>query len=88
MGVSRTRPIQIMVIRHLIANLSKGNNNYYLELIKGISSLFRNELGTTNYSLLADMFGLASNTTASNHGKEVRLDAGINKMVIDRAAGH
>lgn len=88
MGVSKTRPIQLMVIRNLIAKLSKRNNNHYLELIKDISSLFRNELGTTNYSLLADMFGLASNTTASNHGKEVRLDAGINKMVIDKAAGH
>ena len=88
MGVSKTRPIQIMVIQNLIAKLSKGNNNHYLELIKDISSLFRNELGTTNYSLLADMFGLASNTTASNHGKEVRLDAGINQMVIDKAAGH
>ena len=62
----------------VIQKLSKGNNNHYMELIKYISSLFRNELGATNYSLLADMFGLASNTTAPNHGKEVRLDAGVN----------
>lgn len=57
-GMSKTRPIQIMVIRKLMAKLSKGNNNHYLELIKDISSLFRNELGTTNYSLLADMSAL------------------------------
>ena len=88
MGVSKTRPVQMMVIRNLTAKLSKGNNNHYLQMIKDISSIFRNELGTTNYSLLADMFGLASNTTASNHGKEVRLDAGLNKTVIDKAAGH
>jgi len=64
MEVSKTKPIQIMVIRNLTAKLSKGNNNHYLEMIKDISSLFRNELGTTNYSLLADVFGLAGNTTA------------------------
>ena len=87
MGVSKTKPIQIMVIRNLAAKLSKGNNNHYLEMIKDIiSSLFRNELGTTNYSLLADVFGLAGNTTASNHGKQVRLDAEVNNTVIATAA--
>jgi len=80
MGVSKRRPMQIMVICSLIANLSKGNNSHCLELIKDISSLLRNELGTTNYSLLADMFGLAGNTTASNHGKEVRLDGGSRSL--------
>ena len=79
MGVSKTKPVQMMIIRNLTAKLRKGNNNHYVELVKDISSLFRNELGTTNYSLLADMFGLAGNTTASNHGKEERLDPGINE---------
>lgn len=59
-----------------------------MELVKDISSLFRNELGTTNYSLLADMFGLAGDTTASNHGKEERLDPGINEKVLDIAERH
>ena len=59
-----------------------------MELVKDISSLFRNELGTTNYSLLEDMFGLAGNTTASNHGKEEQLDPGINEKVLDIAERH
>jgi len=74
MGVSKTKQT---------AKLRKGNSNHYVELVKDISSLFRNELGTTNYSLLADMFGLAGNTTASNHGKEERLDPGINEKVLN-----
>ena len=87
MGVSKTKPVQMMIIRNLTAKLGKGNN-HYVELVKDISSPFRNELGTTNYSLLADMFGLAGNTTASNHGKEEQLDSGINEKVLNNAESH
>ena len=76
-GVSKTNPVQMTVIQNLTSRLSKRSNNHFVELIKDISGLFRNELGSTNYSLLADMFGLTGNTTASNHDKEERLDAGI-----------
>ena len=88
MGVSKKKPVQIMVIRNLTSKLVKGNNNHYLELIKDMSSLFRNELGANNYSLMSDMFGLPGNTTATNHGKGERLDAGINEVVLDRAEQH
>ena len=56
MGMSKTKQVQMMIIRNLTAKLRKGNNNHYVELVKDISSLFRNELGTTNYSLLADVW--------------------------------
>ena len=85
-GVSKTNPVQMTVIQNLTSKLSKRNNNHFVELIKDISGLFRNELGSTNYSLLADMFGLTGTTTASNHGKEERLDAGINHKVFEDAA--
>ena len=88
MGISKTKPVQVMVLRNLTSKLLKKNNNHYLALIKDISSLFKNELGSTNYSLLADMFGLAGETTAAEHGKEARLDVGINLEVIDNAAQH
>ena len=88
MGVSDSNPVQITVIRNLTSKLAKRNNNHFLELIKDISGLFRNELGSTNYSLLADMFGLAGNTTASTYRKEERLDAGINHKVLEHAAHH
>ena len=88
MGISKTKPVQLMVLHNLTSKLLKKNNNHYLELIKDISSLFKNELGSTNYSLLVDMFGLAGETTATKHGKQERLDVGINLKVIDGAAQH
>ena len=88
MGISKTKPVQLMVLYNLISKLLKKNNNHYLELVKDISSLFKNELGPTKYSLLADMFGLAGETTATKHGKQERLDAGINHKVIESAARH
>ena len=66
-----------MVLYNLISKLLKKNNNHYLTLIKDISSLFKNELGSTNYLLLADRFGLAGETRATKHGKQELLDVGI-----------
>ena len=48
MGISKTKPVQPMVLHNLTSKLLKKNNNHYLELIKDISSLFKNELGSTN----------------------------------------
>lgn len=36
-GVSKTKPVQMMKIRNLTAKVRKGNNNHYVELVKGIS---------------------------------------------------
>ena len=44
MGISKTKPVQLMVVQNLISKLLKKNNNHYLALIKDISSLFKNEL--------------------------------------------
>ena len=54
--------------------------------MKDISGLFKNELGPTNYSLLADMFGLARETTATKHASQLKLDPGLNVDAIDLAA--
>lgn len=72
-----------MIIRNLIVKLRKGNNNYYVELVKDISSFFRNEFGIINYLLLVDMFGLVGDIIVLNYGKEERLDFGINEKVFD-----
>lgn len=45
MGISKIKPIQIMVLRNLVSKLKKGNNHRYADLVKDISSLFKNELG-------------------------------------------
>ena len=86
MGMSQSSPIQMMVLRNLISKLQKGNNHHYVGLVKDISGLFKNELGPTNYSLLADIFGLARETTASKHSTQLRLDPGLNMDSIDHAA--
>ena len=86
MGVSKTNPVQVMVLRNLTSKLLKKNNHHYISLIKDLSGVFKNELGPTNYSLLAQVFGLARQTTASKHGVEERLDPGINFDALSKAA--
>lgn len=86
MDISQSNPIQLMVIRNLVSKLQKANNHHYVDLVKDISGLFKNELGPTNYSLLAEIFGLARETTAAKHSIQLRLDPGLNLDSIDQAA--
>ena len=86
MDISQSNSIQLMVIRNLVSKLQKGNNHHYVDLVKDISSLFKNELGPTNYSLLAEIFGLARETTAAKHSIQLKLDPGLNSDCIDQAA--
>ena len=75
MGVSERDPVQVMVIRNLVSKLQRANNHNYLNLVKDISGLFKNELGPTNYSLLA-----------ANHSSQIRIDPGINLDAMNVAA--
>ena len=84
--MSERSPVQRLVIRNLVSRLQKANNHHYVDLVKDISSLFKNELGPTNYSLLADIFGLAKETMAAQHSSQTRLDPGINVDAMDLAA--
>ena len=86
MGVSEKNPMQILVIRNLVSKLKKANNHHYVDLVKDISGLFKNQLGPTNYSLLTDMFGLARETTATKHASQLKLDPGLDMDAIDLAA--
>lgn len=86
MGISEKNPVQMLVIRNLVSKLKSANNHHYVDLVKDISGLFKNELGPTNYSLLADMFGLARENTATRHASQLRLDPGLNMDAIDLAA--
>ena len=86
MGVSERSPMQVLVISNLVSKLQKGNNHHYVDLVKDITGLFKNELGPTNYSLLANIFGLAKETTAAQHSSQIRLDPGINVDAMDLAA--
>ena len=79
--------MQLLVLRNLVSKLLKNNNHHYASLIKDLSGLFKNELGPTNYSLLAEALGLARATIASHHGSETRLDPGINSQAFETAAG-
>ena len=83
---SKKKPVQILVLQNLVSKLLKNKNHHYASLIKDLSGLFKNELGPTNYSLLAEAFGLARATTATTHGSETRLDPGINNKALETAA--
>ena len=84
-GISARNPMQILILKNLVSKLQKGNNHRYVDLVK--DGLFKNELGPTNYALLADIFGLAKETTAAKHSSsQLRLEPGLNMDAIDLAA--
>jgi len=85
-GMAKKKPVQVLVLRNLVSKLLKNNNHHYASLITDLSGLFKNELGPTNYSLLAEAFGLARATMVSHHGSETRLDPGINNQALETAA--
>ena len=78
--------MQVFVIRNLVSKLKRNNNHHYVDLVKDRRGLFKIQLGPSYYALLADMFGLARETTASKHASLLRLDPGLNKDSIDLAA--
>ncbi|KAJ7328574.1 hypothetical protein OS493_024494 [Desmophyllum pertusum] len=84
-GVSKTQPLQVLVIKNLVSKLLKANNHHYLDIIKDISSLFKNQLGPANYAILSEIFGLARETTAAEHAAVMRLDPGINNGALASA---
>ena len=85
-GIAHKKPVQILVLRNLVSKLLRNNNHHYVSLIKDLSGVFKNELGPTNYSMLAEVFGLAGQTTAAKHSANERLDPGINAEALCQAA--
>lgn len=82
-SVANKNPVQILVLWNLVTKLRKNSNHHYKSLIKDLSGLFKNELGPTNYALLAEAFGWAQATTTSHHGSEICLDPGINFQTLE-----
>ena len=66
-GISKMQPVQLIVIKNLVSKLLKANNHHYVDIIKDISSLFKNQLGSANYAILSEIFGLARESTAAKH---------------------
>ena len=58
-GRGLKKPVQILVLKSLVSKLLRNNNHHYVSLIKNLSGVFKKKLGPTNYSLLAEVFGLA-----------------------------
>ena len=85
-GIAHKKAVQILVLQNLVSKLLRNNNHHYDSLIKDLSGDFKNELGPTNYSMLADVFGLAGQTTAAEHIANERLDPGINAEHLCQAA--
>ena len=84
--MAQRKPVQILVLQNVVSKLLKNNNHHYASLIKDLRGLFKNQLGPTDYSLLAEAFGLARATMATNHGSETRLDPGVNNKALETAA--
>jgi hypothetical protein len=85
-NVSRSNPIQITVLRNLVGKLKSRNNHKCLDIVKDISGIYKNKLGKLNYSLLEDIFGLPSSSTAIAHIKaQGTIQPGVNWAVIDKA---
>ena len=75
-----------MVIKNLVSRLLKANNHHYLNIIKDISSLLKNQLGPAHYAILSEVFGLARESTAAKHAASMRLDPGINHIALNNAS--
>ncbi|KAL9977635.1 hypothetical protein ACROYT_G015064 [Oculina patagonica] len=83
----------VVVARHLIEKANGSYQSVYIPLtcninVYGRSVQINGSIKSIDPPCSADMFGFASETTAPKHGKEVRLDVGINLKVIDNAAQH
>lgn len=88
-GISARNLMQILILKNLVSKLQKGNNHRYVDPVKDVSGLFKNELGPSNYALLADIFGLAKEMTAAKHSSsQLRLEPGLNMDAIDLAANN
>ena len=85
-NIVQKKPVQILVLKNLVSKLLRNNNHRYVSLIKDLSGVFKNELGPVNYSMLAEVFGLARQTTASNHTAADHLEPGINLEALAKAA--
>ena len=78
-GISKTQPVQVIVIKNLVSKLLKANNHHYVDIIKDISSLFK------NHAILSELFGLARESTAAKDTAGLRLGPGINQGALDKA---
>ena len=84
-NISEKNPIQVDVIRNMVGKIKSKNNHHYIETIKDISALHKNKLGTRNYQILADIFKLASASSARNHFKsDLKYFPGFNEGALDR----
>ena len=85
-NIAEKNPIQVDVIRNMAGKLKSKNYHHYIETIKDISALHKNKLGTRNYQILADIFKLASASSARNHFKsDLKYFPGFNEGALDRA---
>ena len=72
------KPVQIIVLENLIMKLHSKSNHHYDDLIKDIGVIFRSYLGPVNYTLLSNIFGLPSVTTARVHASTSKIELGFN----------
>ena len=72
-GISKKQSVQVIVIKNLVSKLLKANNHHHVDIIKDISSLFKNQLGSANYAIPSELFGLARESTAAKHAADLHF---------------
>uniref|UniRef100_A0A7M5TTT6 Uncharacterized protein n=1 Tax=Clytia hemisphaerica TaxID=252671 RepID=A0A7M5TTT6_9CNID len=77
--------IQFALLKNLLLKMKSGVNHKFTLLIKNVACLYKNHLGTTNYSLLQSLFGLPGKTCASDHAKPAEINLGFNNNAIETA---
>lgn len=85
-GITKSNHMQIAILRNLVSKLKQGRNHHYVDILKDISGLFKNQLGPASYALLANIFCLPSETTAATHSSQSRLEPGLNPHRFSDAA--
>ena len=74
--------VQMEALKNLIGKMKSGNNHRYSDILRDISGVHVKRLGTTNYSLLQNLFGLCGKTTAKEYSSKIHLKLGLNDEVL------
>ena len=71
-----------IILNNLVKKLKSKSNHQYCDFIKDVAGIHKNRLGSSNYSLLKNIFGRPCSTTASAHVNTNKIELGLNEKVF------
>lgn len=81
----KKHPVKFGLLQNLVGKLLRGRNHSMAELVVQISAMHHRRLGSTNYSTMADLFGLASASTIRRREEKTQLELGFNDKILENA---